>query len=470
MRKWQNLAPPNDPGSWYDVDGVWPTPIGSYESVDFLTGTAITATGQAAGQGTLYAFCANTLSGTIEYVLTDKAWQYAAGALTDRTGGVTFGAYPMMAQYGSVTICVNGNSLTTLKATGANFSALAGAPQAEIVVIQSNVVLAFNTNTSADGWAASDVGDYTNWTTGESASGRIIQGSGPIRGAVAFGNDVLVFKQDAIFRMRYVGGVVKWAVEMIWNGVGVGVAPLDDKLAKYACCAGQSGVLFAGYYEVLTGHISSYIYYFDGVSAPVRVNKFTKIIAGRMGYNPQQDTFFIADADVNGPIYFYCPTSDAWGKASTAFTGINSTQKPVLGAFSARGEKSTMPVYYKATAADQITRYAHGATVGDVSGSCYLQTSMLGKPDAKTLFDMLTPILRRRRDLGTDSATLVVTTYRELTDTSAQVTSASIAESTLRKRFDFAYTDNFARFKVTFAALDVEVDDFLVRQKPVGAN
>jgi hypothetical protein len=472
MRRWQNLAPPNDPGSWYDVDGVWPTSTGSYEAVDFLTGTAVTATGSSLGAGTLYAYCAKTLSSRREYVITEKIWQYAAGALTERTGGVSIGAYPMMAQYGDVTICVMGTAAPTVSSTGGNFAALAGAPQGEIVVVQSNAVVIFNTNTSADGWHASDVGDYTNWSTGESASGRIIQTPGPIRAAVPFGNDILVFKDDAIYRMRYVGGLVKWTVELAWKGVGVGVAPVDDILGKYACCAGNSGVLFAAYYEVITGYISSYIYYFDGVSAPRRVNPLTKVVAGRMGYNPQQDTFFIAESDVSGVVYFYNATIDAWGFASTPFTGINSTQKPVLGDFSARSEKSTMPVYYKATAADTITRYAHGATVGDNPGTCYLETAMLGKPDEKTHFSRVTPILRRRRDLGADSASLRLTLFREMHDTTAQTT-RTISESTDRKRFDLAggtCTDNFARFKVTFADLDVEVDDFLITQKHAGLN
>ena len=473
MRKWQNLAPPNDPNSWYDVDGVWPTPVGSYETVDFLSGTNLTATGVGVSV-VYYAFCAQTLSGTREYILADDClFEYSGGTLTDRSGGIaTWGLYPMMAQYGNITIMVNGvNAADTLSSSGGNFAVLSGAPKAEIVLVAANAVLMFNTSTSSDGWAASDVGDYTNWTSGEAATGRLIQTPGPITAAVPFGNDVIVFKADAIYRLRYVGGTVKWASEPIYRGVGVGVHPVNVNLCKYSCRAGSAGILFAGYHEILTGYVSSYYYYFDGVSAPRRVNPLTKIPIGRIEYNPQQDTFAVVNsaAATLGQTHFYCPTSDAWGYSSTPIPGAAAaTYMPVSGDFSARGEKSTMPVFYATHTSNQVTRYAHGTPVGDIASSCYLQTAMAGSTDAKTLFSRLTPILRRRRDLGADSAALVVTTFRELTDTSAQVTSSSITESSTRKRFDFNYSDNFARFKVTFTALDVEVDDYLIAQKPAG--
>jgi hypothetical protein len=94
-----------------------------------------------------------------------------------------------------------GASTATVKSTGGNFSALAGAPQAEIVLPVANALLYLNTNTSTDGWAASDVGDYTNYATGEAASGRLIQTPGPITAGVSFGNYAIVFKGDAIYRL-----------------------------------------------------------------------------------------------------------------------------------------------------------------------------------------------------------------------------------------------------------------------------
>ena len=76
----------------------------------------------------------------------------------------------------------------------------------KIVVLQSSSKLVFD----GDYWMASDIGDYTNWTTGEAASGRLFQPEGPILWAFPFRDYVLVGKKHAAYRGRYVGGIYKW--------------------------------------------------------------------------------------------------------------------------------------------------------------------------------------------------------------------------------------------------------------------
>lgn len=255
VRKWKTLAAPDDPEVWADVSGMWPTRLGTYEVADFYdSGTAKTATGEAYGAGagvTAWAF--KTLSGTRSYVVADKIWEYSGGSLTDRTNGLTVGD-GMMCQYGNITIYARGTSNSLASSSGGNFSALAGSPSAKIVCVQSNAVVAFNTSVSADGWAASDVGDYTNWTTGESASGRILENSGPVTAAVPYGNDIIVFKKDSIFRMTYVGGVVKWTIQKIWHGVGV------PEVSTHASCAVSCGdvVFFLGSYDASSTALPAY--------------------------------------------------------------------------------------------------------------------------------------------------------------------------------------------------------------------
>ncbi len=473
MRKWQNRSAPNDPESWFDVDGMWPTKRGTYETAHFLTGTDYVASSAGA---VAYSFCAATLSSRREYVVdATHIWEWTGAAFSDRTNSVTVGGNPMMAQFGDVTLCAMGASAATVKSTGGNFSVQTSAPQGEIICVQSNAVLIFNTNTSADGWAASDVADYTNWTTGEAASGRLIATPGPITAAIPFGNDVLVFKSDAIYRMRYVGGSVKWTSEVIHTGLGCAYLGLQTNVrAKYNLAAGTNVVLFSGYYDWATSAPTSYIYAFDGASPPVRVNPLTTVLEGPICYNPQTDVFAITARDFSPQtIYFYCATTGAWGKWATGLTQLSSPLLGTLTAHEASGsthQKSNTPVQYEKVNANNIKRWQHAtAPPGDTVGSCYLQTAKLGQPNGKTTFDRVIPLLRRRRDLGTDSATMSMELFRELEDTSAQTTQGSIAESTFRKRFDLkasSATDNFARFKVTWAALDVEVDDFLVKSHP----
>lgn len=458
MRKWQDLAPPDDPGSWYDVDGVWPTDRGTYEMADYLGSTELTATG--AGNMS-YAFVAKTLTSTREYVVdASKMWEYSGGSLTDRTNGVTIGT-PMMAQYGNITICVMGNSVATVSSSGGNFSALAGAPKGNIVCVHKNAVLIFNTDTSADGWAASDVGDYTNWTTGEAASGRLIETPGDILGACVLGDAVYVFKPNSIYRMRYVGGQVKWMTEVVFQGIGL--AHGTPSLAKHAVCAGNRGILFPG----SLGPYGPGMFLFDGVSQPVKVNPLTKltdVTVPRISYNGWYDIFCIYDNGVQDA-FFYNATSDAWGRNTSPLIGYAynpSTVAPLMGDFAARDANySPMPVVYTKEAADKIKRYALDNTS---ARTVYLTTSMMGAADRKTAFRRASAILRRRTDIGTNSAAATLYLYRELHDTTEQ-SSRAVTESTVKNRFDLmggAHTDNFARIKFSFTDLDIEIDDVLV--------
>lgn len=488
MKKWQDLAAPDDPGSWYAAWNMWPTRRGTYETADFSSGTSVAATGSARVG---YAFCGKGLTGNREYIVDSaKIWEYSGGSLTDRTGAATTATFEgtMMAQYGDVTIAVLGTGDATVYSTGGNFAALAGAPQANIVCIQSNVVLYFCTNTATDGWAASDVGDYTNYSTGESASGRIIQTPGQIKAAVPYGNDVFVFKPSAIYRMTYVGGVVKWQVQLAWNGIGCNTNGGD----QYCAVATKRGVAFMS----LKPSSSEWgVYLFDGSSAPILLNPFNELgdcPQPVLCYNPVDDILTIAPGNGSnasgqvtstGPVYsdsvyyYYSFQHDMWGigvgsAEEDRESGTGSTYGVLQGDYYARAESSSKPVYwrYRATAGNAFYRCA--PVTPTASATCYLQTSKVGSNEFKTTFDRLIPQLRRRTDLGTDSASLEMTLFREREDTSAQTT-RTISESSTRKRFDLnggACSDNFARFKVTWTALDVEVDDFTVKSRPAGTD
>ncbi len=452
---------------------MWPTLRGTYESADTSVATQLSSvvTSLAA-----YAFVAKTLSSTREYVVESvtKIWEYSSGSLTDRTGGVAIGAFPMMAQYGDVTIAALGAGNPTAKSTGGNFSALAGAPQAEIVVVQSNAVVFFNTSTSADGWAASDVGDYTNYSTGEAASGRIITTPGAIIAAVPYGNDIIVSKRDAIYRMTYVGGVVKWQIQLIWKGMGVGGATAG--LEKYQVVATARGIAFNAGDSAFNA-----IYLFDGASQPALLNPLTTFAGGAtviLTYNPVDDVLCVAAPSTGSgagttPVnyYYYNFNSQTWGQGTGAAGecadgGPSVSLGIVQGDYHARGYTSSKPVHYRwSVNSNRFNRCAPSAPA--TSYTCYLQTSKMGQLDGKTTFDRLIPKMRRRTDLGTDSAVLTFELFTELEDTSA-ATTRTVTESTYRKRFDLkngACSDTFGRFKVLWTDLDVEVDDFIVKAK-----
>lgn len=473
MRKWKDRAAEDDPTAWHDVSNMWPTRRGTYETCDSASTAGATAAAGETAFGSTYAFAAAALSGTRAYVVGTKIWEYTGGALTDRTGAVTVGSAPYMTQYGDVTLCAMGVGTATVSSTGGNFAALAGAPQAEILVAQSNAVVAFNTNTAVDGWAASDVGDYTNWTTGEAASGRIIQSPGPVVAAVAFGNDIIVFKPDAIYRMTYVGGVVKWSISLLWKGLGIDYSSLSTTQSKYMAVACGTHIVFAGNYDnPLGGPVNISIYQFDGAGEPRRLNPETTITGpvskAAFCYDPIENRF-IAQMVSSGRFVFYSFDMDAWGTGDTTQTGraVIGEHGAVMSAYGLN-TSSLRPSWTPGT-----NTYTRKTPIAPTATSvCYLESKKIGSPDVKTTFDRLTPKLRVRRDLGSGTASLSMSLFREVEDTTATAT-RTITESTTRKRFDLlggAATDGYGRFKVTWTNLDVEVEDFPVKTSSAGVD
>ncbi len=472
MKKWQNLAPPDDPNSWYDVDGFWPTNRGSYESADFLTGATFTATSTDEVVAAWRGKTTSTSAINPRYIvdLSGKIWQFSGGALTDRTGAAAFGTAPraQFAQYGSVTIAVLGSTRSGSITGGAtvfttaptvNFAALAGAPAGESITIVSNAVLITNTS-NKDGWAASDVGDYTNWSTNEAASGQIFFPAGPILSLVEFNGAGYAFKQNSIHRLRYVGGAVKWLVEKVFEGAGCG----DYNSA----CSGEYGILFAGYAKTDTGSPTVPMYWYDGVNPPAQVNPLTEIPAASGGrpivivYHPQRDIFSIW---TQAGVWYFAPKDMAFGKSASPLGASPGTFMPYDGNLLTNDGDSITTSCWAKSATNTLKLYSTATNVG-VS---YLETMKAGKTDRKTLFKRLTPILRRRVDAGGGTVALSVSRFREREDTSAASTD-SVAESTIRKRFDFNLADNFARFKTTYTNFDIEIDDAMLKSEDAGED
>lgn len=473
MRKWQDLAAPDDPNSWADVSNMWGTGRGTYETSDVYGSSAnITATGEADASA-CWAF--NGLSAVRAYYIGTSIWQLSLSALTatDRTGGISIGTGNMMCQYGDITILTRGTSLSLASSSGGNFSALADSPSAKYVVVQSNCVLAFNTSVSADGWAASDVGDYTNWSTGEAASGRILENNGPITAAVAYGNDVYVFKADSIFRMSYVGGVVKWQIQKVVQGIGC-YDGMSVKLGSNNAVATNQGIFFCGQNRIPSPSNQYGWFLYDGASQPILLNPLTTVNAGVPTYDPVWNRAAVWASTTNTvSIRSFSFDDGMWGNHSS-ITFNSGIPLPLRGDQSAAvtsgaiGQSSLRPLF--STNGSGI-EYRVPVAPTAAAGSSYLQTTKMGSSAGKTTFKRLTPQLRRRTNYssGTPVAALGVEMFRERHDTTTASTQ-SVTESNQRKRFDFLAADNFGRFKVTFTDMDVEVDDFAIDAKSAGTD
>lgn len=495
MKKWKTLANPADASAWADVSNMWPTGRGSYEVADCYpaAATSITATNEDAVMISAWVF--NTLSGARAYYFGEYLWELDSSfAATDRTGALGANAISNTnggghaCQYGDVTIVTRGTGGSLIYSTGGNFSALAGSPSAKIVCVQSNCVVAFNTSANSDAWEATDVGDYTNWTTGEAASGRILENNGPITAAVPYGNDILVFKKDSIFRMTYVGGVIKWQIQKVWQGVGCAAGGGGGYCPAVAT---SRGVFFCG---GTTYSTARYLYYiFDGTSPPYCVNMETELEFG-VGipvFNPKLDMVsvyvgkFISGTTYNCYPYYYSLSDDSWGRAATISVN-NGLGWPLRGdqeasaQFSGGDYGAARPLFNGSVLAGVNAFYKRipvppGSRLDAGSTSAYIQThKMAGQPGEffaanQSRFGPAVPVLRRRDPYSSGSPALALTvdTYTELHDSAAAAT-ASVTESTIRDRFDFTKSDTFCQLKLTATDTDIEIDDISCRIAPAG--
>jgi hypothetical protein len=473
MKKWQDLD--IDGNSYYDVDHVWPTNRQSYETSDFATSTDYTGTAAGAVSYAWAGGVINTNAINPEYVVTaTKIWQYdptsVGTVMTDRTGGVSVGSRAQMASFGNATICVMGSPLGALPGVAtayaasstSNFAALAGAPQGHTVVVSQNAAWIFNTDTGSSDFEMSDVGDYTNWSTGEWFAGTVHDGAGPINGAVEFGGAVYSSKMDNIARHRYVGGVQKVDTQVVWSGAGCG--------SRNAMCAGATGILFAGYRKSDPGSPTIPFYWFDGVNPPVLTNPATTIgnssSTWTIVYDQHRDMFTAWDS-TGLAAYYFSPKMMAWGRATAPYGASPGGVKVVdgQGIYGRRTPSATPPGWV--TPSTDVLRRFSPTTTG--AGTCYVETAKYGLQSAKLNFNRCTPKLRRLVDVGTQSEAVTASCFRELHDTSAAST-PTYTKASGRHRWDGQASDNFIRFKYSATDYDVEIEDLSPEAIPAGKN
>lgn len=501
MRKWQDLTAPDDPAGWYDVFAVWPTLRGTYQTADISATSDTKTVGASANLGYAYAFGVTTAGVEQEYVVFSGGGSLVVYEWdgTNFTSRLAIASAPSsirdavcMARYGDTALfsadAILGTGIYSASFGGA-FGAIAGAPTNQnILVVQSNAVLAFRRGYNT--WYASDVGDYTNWSTGEYATGTIY-GSDKISAAVAHNNDVYVFKQGHIYRMTYVGGVVKWQVQLAH--VGHGIPYVATASTSYPS---QDWVISTPHGIVFYGG-GGRIYLWDGVSEPRCINPVTTIpvetIAAVFTYDPVKDVLCVAPAGgssaagqtlnsggslITSLYYYYNFPMDAWGNGYGCDGELPATYQSSLcgvlrGEYFNRADASSKPVFWCSDSfLTGVFRRTAPTTVNVSGASCYVQTAMIGRSDRKTTFQRCTPLMRTRTSTSIPSLSLSL--WRERFDTSAQSTT-SVSLSTLRERFDMNLTDNFARFKISWTSpgtsqLLIEIDDVAINSVDAGTD
>jgi len=241
VKEWAPSHTDYDPGIIADLENMVPVKKGyaSHNGIqdwetnglgDICRGACLTFSAAGIGYvvaGTydnLFSVQVSTVSGP---TATLSAW-------TDRTTG-TYSSSPAkwrFAQFGNITIAASGIAMEDLQyvdiTTAAAFSSVSGM-KAAYICTWGQFVLATNIQQTAgygvlyDGWQCCAYGDYTDWTPDVATQcvyGRLVDSPGPTTGILPLNDNVIIYKNSAIYVGTYVGPPSVWQWDKISSTIG----------------------------------------------------------------------------------------------------------------------------------------------------------------------------------------------------------------------------------------------------------
>lgn len=314
-------------GSVFMVKNKVPTSRGLVAALEAQTSTLSTL-----GTACLGACVTEKIDGSRRFFAGTKQslFEGTSGTWVDRSRSTPYGtpttviAYPTwsFAQYGNVTLAAQKADPIQQINTGSVFGDLSGAPSASIIETVNDFVFAFDTNDvtygdSPNRWRCCALGNITDWTPDigtQAATGTLGSSAGGFTAAKRFGDAIIAYKRNSMFRGRYVGPPVIWSWSEIANDVGAGniqcVVPVT-----------MSGGGFAHFIINQNG-----FYKYDG-SAPVAIaNPMQRLLTSFQSgvLNPQYIAtihdplrnliyIFALASGVTGLCYVYNYVLDRWG-------------------------------------------------------------------------------------------------------------------------------------------------------------
>lgn len=162
-----------------------------------------------------------------------KLFELSGTTWIDRTravgGNYTLGSDSVwrFAQFGDTTLASVKSD--TLQASGlTTFADVTGAPKAAIVETVSNFVFLCDTNEATFGdstnrWWCSAIRDHTDWTPSiatQSATNTLVSSPGKIFAARRFGDQIVIYKERAMYIGTYVGAPLIWDFQQIPGEAG----------------------------------------------------------------------------------------------------------------------------------------------------------------------------------------------------------------------------------------------------------
>jgi hypothetical protein len=133
------------------------------------------------------------------------------------------------AQFGNVSLAVNGADPIQQSLTSGPFSDIPGAPTADVIDVTQGFVFVANVldanyGERPDGWWCSGIYDQTIWTpsiASQCATGRLIDTPGEITACRALGSNIVLYKGTSFYFGTYQGPPVIWGFNVVSNQIGV---------------------------------------------------------------------------------------------------------------------------------------------------------------------------------------------------------------------------------------------------------
>lgn len=293
-------------GSTYDacqwVRGVIPT-NGVYRTAFTAE---LTALGAAAAGTVLGARSVKPDSGNARVFVgsAGKIEELDFGAIQDvsKSGGYTAtGSWWFSQGVGPNEVVAATLAHTIQKSSGGNFSDLANAPKALIVLTQSEALLALNYIDGAtsvpNGIKISDRGDSTVWTASDAndaAAIRLVETPGGIAAGATLNDLVVAWKRDSMYVGRFVGGAEKWQFNLLSPHIGC--------YGLEAWASTPAGIIFAG---------PAGVYLFDG-SVPREVDQGVRqLILNYIGSeNSYGSTVKMSHDEYSSCVFLWIPDAD----------------------------------------------------------------------------------------------------------------------------------------------------------------
>jgi len=314
------------PGAILDCTNVIPYASGmkgaptaaSINGVPALAATCVGAVAATLLDGTRRVF-----GGT-----ASKLYELSGGAWSDvsRGGSYSLGADDRwdFVQFGNATLASNKSTTIQRSNLAGAFADIATAPKAMAIEAASGFVVAFNTNDgtygdSPDRWWCCALNDETSWTPALSTqanTGRLVSTPGPITAAKSFGDQIIAYKDRAVYLGRYVGSPAVWQWDLIPGDIGcVGVDAVTD--------IGGAGHIFVGRSDIMLFDGTRPVSIADGQVRQWFYNNVSQayLYKTTVVHDKQQNSVWIfypslASSGTVDEALVYCLVTKQWGRAT----------------------------------------------------------------------------------------------------------------------------------------------------------